>query len=178
MSGLNSIRRAVATAVLSFVVLGASSAHAELFKFKLDAGQGSATWYQDSQPTPRQSDYFGHWTLINVSGTTTNRGPIDFLEYLDTNYYGPNQSAFAIFPSGGGYYGYLSQGLFTGTADAPVFHTGVFNLTLGDGAPEFSGAKLTVGPAAPAPLAGAGVLAALVTLAGLAAARPRSSSES
>lgn len=176
MRGANLLRRAAVAAALSCTVLGAHNAMAVPFVFKLNAGDRSVTWYHDSIPTPIQYDYYGLWTHMRPTGSSGGWGEIDRVQYMSPSYYGPNISSVAVFYVNSGWYAFTSPGLYTGTAANPVFHPGVFNLAPNPfvGTPEFSSATtLTIHPVAPAPIAGAGLLAALASLAGFALARPR-----
>lgn len=146
------------------------------YVFKLSGSYGNVTWFHDSNPTPVQSDYFGLWTHINVTGQIGGWGPIDLIQYMSPSYYAPNVSSVAVFYQNSGWYAYGSPGLYTGTAANPTFIPGVFNLAPYPwvGSPQFTNSMtLTVHPVAPAPLAGAGLMAALAALAGFAVARPR-----
>lgn len=147
---LKSMRAAVSAAALMIAITG-PAAHAAPLLFTVTGGS-SGSWLQDSDPTPTYSD--AYQTLVSVTGATGD-------------YFGSDSIRFYSSIIDGGYGGYIGPQIYSNTTANPHFSIGTFNL---------AGASMNVsaapsGPAAPAPLAGAGLLSALAALTALAMTR-------
>lgn len=173
----NWARVAASAAALACATLGGTSAYATPLKFTLTDGAHSSSWIQDSDPTPLES-FDSFYTIIgfeNASGYIQGNGSSTYVTAAFVNYVtGVDVAAFGLTDNNNSLT-YLGDQLYSGTESAPHFSIGTYNLW-GSGSeyPEdalTASPTLTIGPAAPAPLVGSGLLAAVAALAGLGLTR-------
>ena len=148
---LKFMRAAVSAAALMIATAG-PAAHAAPLLFTVTGSYGTGSWLLDSDPTP---NYYG--------GVGTNVGLID-----GTGDYS-NASTIWFFSNSeyGGVGSYSGDVIYSNSVASPHFSIGTFNLYGGS----LSISAAPSGPAAPAPLAGAGLLSAFAALAALARTR-------
>ena len=131
---------------LGALMLATSPAFAADFAFTSnDPLTNPFTFKAATSPNPDQSDA----TSFSLLGVSTNEaGPFGPLVY-DADYKFYTDDAFGGFENG--FVAYYSRQLFGGTAAAPIFYNGVFNLSDFSGGPTVAKLTITNGAVAPVP---------------------------
>lgn len=152
----------------AFAVAMSDRAHAAVFKVTLNDGLNSATWLQNSDPTPL-TYYAQFGAQVPVTFANSASGSVIYM--IPQTYQALLGSPINFALQDVATTAYMGAQIFSGPAATPHFSVGTYALQPYSGSGHAANPTLTIAPAAPALLAGGGILAALASLAGLLLAR-------
>ena len=182
MQGIkNFVRGLSAAAALTAAAVYAGPAEAIPLKFTVTDGGFSGSWVQEGDPTPPAVVWGSDAFADSLSYRAGNFSDAVMIQFMSNNnpgdYTGRPYAFFYTKQYDSGIYAFYTP-IFSGDVSSPHFIQGTYSLynyayCCENPTPGLN-PTLKIGPAAPAPLAGGSVLAALAALAGLCLTRSTS----
>lgn len=168
--------RSTAITALIFAACGAGGAAAAPLRFSVNGTRFVGSWISDSQPAPFYADPHAGLVLsldIGRRGAAANATFAVFYQAGNPDWNIDGRTLMTIYFANSAPINFTTPGqVYSGYETAPTFSPGTYALAPWQRDPASSLAgTLTIGPAAPVPIAGRGELAALAALAGFAFTR-------